>query len=381
MIVENSEECYMREKDKYKFVHIAFQSGVDFINNLIDFFNTDYNDTELRQNLWVTCSEKVYERNQNSCDIILEKCNEIKLINKYGGLGQYIIVHGLHSNGFNLMMIKPWLIKRIVWRTWGHDIDLPKPHPTNILKTVFRYTSFVPYYYITSKFAVIGTANIVDDLKVKDVYRQRVKTVRLPYCKPNVERNKTAQMLSKIKYVNDGKIRIMVGHSGFPIDNHISIIKSILKFVNDNTLLYIMLPYGDSEYINQVESFASKNLGNHCIIFKDRLPYSDYISFISTIDIALFGMKNSSALGNIALLVYYKKKIYLNPIGDIAKGFDSLNLPYGNVLMINEEEYTDFIKPFYYIGDNNTALLDHILSPTYCKSQWDKLISMCTHME
>lgn len=365
----------MKKEYKYKFVHIAFQGGVDFINNLINFFNSDYNDSELRQNLWITRNHEVYEKNKEACDIVFSEVSEVKMIDKYGGLGEYIIVHGLHSNGFELMLIKPWLIKRIIWRTWGHDINLPKPHPTNPFKTLFRYCSFIPYYHITKKFALIGTANIVDDIKVKNVYGQRMRTVRIPYCRPETETKRIAEMLSRKSSKDDGKIRIMVGHSGFSIDKHIPIINSLSKFVNENIVFYIMLPYGDPQYMKQVESFAAEKLGNHCIIFKDRLPFDEYVNFIRSIDIAILGMQNSSALGNVSLLVYYKKKIYLNSEGDIAKGFDYLNLPYGDVDMIDKEQLSDFIKPVDYNDECRKPLVEHFLSTTYCKSLWNKVFS------
>lgn len=363
-------------KKKYKCVHIVYQAGAGFISNLISFFNNDFNDSLSRKNLWVTRSSEIYEKFKDSCDIVYSESNEIRMINKYGLLGEFVFVHGLHSNGFTLLKINPSLVKHILWRTWGHDINIPSPHPTNLFKTIYRYFSFWLFRQITGRFFMIGSANIVDDLKLYDIYGGKQRIIRMPYSKPEKDRELTISYLQKKINKTDNITRVMVGHSGYPIDKHIEIIDSVSAFVNNNVLFYIMLPYGEAEYIDRVSQYANKVLGERCVVVRNKLPYGEYVDFIQTIDIAIMGMENSAALGNLSLLVYFKKKIFLNPSSDIARGFDQSNIPYCDIDLIEKMEFPDFIMPYNYDENSIKLYVPSFYDASYSKKQWDRIMSI-----
>mgnify|MGYP000033175476 CR=1 FL=1 len=364
-------------KDNYSFVHISYQMGVGFVEDLIDFICTNFNDEEYRHHLWITRSNELYEAKKDKCDIIATDLSEVQMINKYGKKGNRIIIHGLHSSGFALMMLNPSLWKRIIWRTWGHDINLPTPNQSSVLKTCYRYVSYYIYHFITKHFAAAGIANMVDELKVKKVYGDSFPTCPMSYPKPPDESNRYKIIRKELRNTNNNHdvLKVMIGHSGFQIDNHLKIIEDISRFADEKVVFYIMIPYGDKGYIEQVVQKATELLKDKCIFIRERINYDEYMRFINDIDIAILDMRNSSALGNINLLLYFHKKLYLDPDGDIACAFKYIGIPFGNSKSLRNESFDVFKQKVPYKEAVIQQFLPGYYDSNYWYNQWQHIIN------
>lgn len=76
---------------------------------------------------------------------------------------------------------------------------------------------------------------------------------------------------------------------------------------------------GGTLYADKIEKYAKKIFGSNVFVYKDFMDKSEYWSFLESIDVAIFDNKYQAALGNIFLLLYLDKKLYLCKKGIISK--------------------------------------------------------------
>ena len=97
--------------------------------------------------------------------------------------------------------------------------------------------------------------------------------------------------------------------------------------------------------------------------------------FINDIDIAILDMRNSSALGNINLLLYFHKKLYLDPDGDIACAFKYIGIPFGNSKSLRNESFDVFKQKVPYKEAVIQQFLPGYYDSNYWYNQWQHIIN------
>ena len=196
----------------------------------------------------------------------------------------------------------------------------------------------------------MGISNTVDRIDITKRYGN-VKTRYVSYA------NKAAcESRLKIKpYVKkDGEpLNILLGHSGFPNDNHISVLKKLKKYADQNICVHIVLSYGDAGYIEKVKQYAVETLGGKANIISERMPYDEYLEMLSKIDVAVLDGTKSYALGNLGALLFLEKKMVLNIKGVLKEAFDVDGIPYITTEDIGALSFEDFARPFVYEKANN----------------------------
>lgn len=158
-------------------------------------------------------------------------------------------------------------------------------------------------------------------------------------------------MVKKKLPIHNNKPKILLGHRGTKENNHIKILKKLDKYDPDKFDIYVLLSYGDKEYISVVKEYIMNNHCQNVHIIDKFMQYPKYIEFLSTIDIGIFDGDTSYALGNIGILLHFKKTLYLNPNGVIAKALNNENGPYKDVNKIGNMQYEDFIRLVAYRKD------------------------------
>lgn len=295
-------------------------------------------------------------------------------INKYGSQANWIFIHGLSVPLYCLIFIKPWYDKKIIWRTWGHDICMPTKAKATV-KQLLKMLLLVLCKKRVKRFKLVGLANIVDELKVKLVFGSDVVTANVPYglsereCK---KRNDVLHSLVSDYKKTDDVCRIMIGHSAYPIDNHVGMINKVKRFMNENIRVYVMLPYGQKDYAEAVKEYALHTLGDKCVIVDRRKPLEEFFSFLLTMDIAILDMQDSAALGILSYLVLAHKKVFLRKDGDIHRAFDYCGLPCGLTDDLDSISYDTFSSPIEY--DTEKALLalnPALLNAGYSSDAWN----------
>ena len=74
------------------------------------------------------------------------------------------------------------------------------------------------------------------------------------------------------------------------------------------------------------------------------MDYFDYVRLLSNIDIAIMDQEYSNGLGNLSILIYFKKKIYINKNGNVAQSFKEKNIIANYTDDIKNENFNMFVK-------------------------------------
>lgn len=107
-------------------------------------------------------------------------------------------------------------------------------------------------------------------------------------------------------------INILLGNSADIENNHIYLLDKLKVYANDNVKIYIPLSYGDQEYADKVERYASEVFGSKTVAMRKFMPLSEYKEFLKSIDVAVYAHKRQQAFGNIIHLLLDGVKVYLD---------------------------------------------------------------------
>lgn len=337
---------------EYKYCHLLSGKATNFHKCLIDVLSCEENDLEKDEHLFITVNATAYDDLKNLGNVAFVKgANHLtaNIINQCAKICKWLFIHNLACSPIEVLKINKSLRKKIIWRTWGSDagIELEIGSP---IKKILKRVINVYYKRVIKDFYAVGIANAVDKIDISSRY-PGIKTFFVPYV------NKSA-CETRLQYKPSPKkegspINVLIGHSGFPNDNHIKIIKDLSKFRDENIRLYLVLSYGDSEYIKRVVDIAKKTFGDKAIIIDEYMPYDEYFKMLSKMDIGVLDGVKSYALGNLGALLFLKKKIVLNRDGIIKKAFDSENVPHLCSDEIGSLTFEEFSQPITYTNKNS----------------------------
>lgn len=111
-------------------------------------------------------------------------------------------------------------------------------------------------------------------------------------------------------FINHEKINVLIGNSGDPTNNHISVLNG-LKNVS-NIKIYCPLSYGNAQYINEVIEHGKKLFGDDFVPVTEFMNEEKYLQFLNSIDVAIMNHYRQQALGNIFALLILGKTVYLS---------------------------------------------------------------------
>lgn len=110
----------------------------------------------------------------------------------------------------------------------------------------------------------------------------------------------------------DNAIYILLGHSAVKTLHHKEILNKLVPYKNENVKIIIPLNYGDKNYAREVCNYANTLFSNDKIIcINEKMDLLSYIRLLWQCDIAIIHSERQIAMGNITMLMYMKKKIFL----------------------------------------------------------------------
>lgn len=172
-----------------------------------------------------------------------------------------------------------------------------------------------------------------------------------------------------LKKTEKNELWIQIGNSADSSNNHFEILEKLSKFKDMNIKLFCILSYGGSE------EYKKQVIGRGSELFKDKffpilnfMEFKEYMSFLSSLDIAIFAHNRQQAFGNISSLLSMKKTVYLKEevityktlkeIGIEVKSFDRL---------INLEKFDENIL------ENNRRIIKENFSEEKLIEQWKNI--------
>lgn len=338
-----------------KILHLLLHDELKFNKRIV---SLKYNKAICNEKVcfeYVTPFPRVYEALKQD-GVTLNVQNVHCLINMYAEKYDYILLHSLGSP-LEIFKVKNKFLGKIIWRTWGGDAGYTVygNFAKRIIKRIINYGLIKK----VKNFRAIGIASFVDAVDLKEKFGITKNLYRLPY-PPETD---IMSLLKGCRLKKDGSetINIMVEHSAWDT-SHCYILKQLEKYKNEKIRVFLSLSYGPQENIERVRDYVK----NECADWKEKiefvvdfLPYEQFLEFIAQMDIAIFNMNNSNAMGNISLLLYFRKKLFLNSRGVICRAFDQYKIPHGIVDEIWEKKYVDFSSPLHYPSVIDSSILPH----------------------
>ncbi len=363
----------------YKYIHLLWGNDVKFSGPLINMFISSSDVFPSSDHLFVTPYESVIRELPKASNIILDQDGtRSALINKYAESCDWIISHGL-PDVVNTLKIKRKNLKKIVWRTWGGSRQKTKWNSKSPFKSIIGTLGDIVYYlfmrYTYGCSPVIGIANVVDILDLEQwMWHKKAKLFPMSYSDKSF-----ANLLRSIQVPTRSDcapIKFLVGHQGDPGEKHLDYIQKLISYNEDNIEIYVPLSYGNKEYIEELKYAIGKMNDKRIVVLDKLLQLPDYLNFLAGTDIAIIDEKSSMALGNIAFLLNFRKKIYLNKDGVIRKAFDRDNLPYRITDEIGKNSYHDIISTIDY-----PETLESDLAPQPFNVKQERYIKLFSYLD
>lgn len=271
--------------------------------------------------------------------------HDLSFLYEYAHKSDLVFIYNNLLSTYDRAFIRKNILKKIVWISFGSDIDVENEagwHGNHIL--VKCYNGIILQFLERkskenmSKIRCICTIAMYDGLAIRRDYKN-VKLLPYSYLRPSP--NTLLQYNNKIKE-NDEIVRVMVGHHGYPGVNHKDCLNKLVRFKNENLQIYLPMTYGDGKYIDRIREYAKNIFKNKIHIITEPMEYSEYIDFISKMDILILDTKKNIASGNVNMFCYFGKKLYLTSNGKIAERLALEGIYTYDINNIKNESFEEF---------------------------------------
>lgn len=291
------------------YLHLFFVNSPIFNSEFVFFIKKNF-DISKHRFVFAHYDSYVLAKDIHECEYstsILSNIGVLKYIknSKY----KYVFIHSLNSK--SLFLVPKRYYRKICWCSWGHDIPNIISQPTSWKSSIKRIIMNPKIQSIHSFIA--GFKGDIDAFNEFDK-KKHVKIFNAIY-----PMGYNVSTFPKDIVGPNSPLKIMIGHSAFPFLQHKKYL-DILEPYSDKICIYLMLNYGDEAYSNEIERTVSKKFKNYQII-KDFIDKETYVNLLNEIDYFVFDFKKQAAFGNLLLLLYLRKNIYLAEDGVMYKTF------------------------------------------------------------
>lgn len=171
-------------------------------------------------------------------------------------------------------------------------------------------------------------------------------------------------------------LRILVGNSATETNQHFDILKVLGRFADENIEIICPLSYGNFEYGKKVEKLGNDIFGDKFIAIKEYMTPEKYCELLNGVDIAIFNNNRQQGTGNIEILGYLGKKIYVRSDTTTWKHYvERESCLFFDTITIGIMTFDDF-KVF---ADKDRIINENyfqkIWDIDYVKSLWDEVIN------
>lgn len=276
---------------------------------------------------------------------------------------QKVFIHGLFDNRLilNLYFNKKYLYK-FYWIIWGGDFYFDFVGHSYLKRLILRYLKKIVVRKI--RYMISYLENEVN--LVKNYYKSEAIFLNC-ICYPNLTFEGLNSLIVNTEYKSP--LKILVGNSSSINNYQIEVFEKI-KFFND-IQVYTPLSYGPNFNREIIINCGNSIFGEKFFPITKFINYEEYKSFLNKIDIAIFNHKHQEAMGNILLLLYFGKKVYLNSKITSKEFFDKLGIVTYSINDISD--YSEFINLDYNTLSNNSLLVSNIFTAENLIAQWKEI--------
>lgn len=357
-------------KYKFKYLHVLFFNDIKFYTSLVKTINSKES-LQPFNHVFVTNKENVYkEINQyTNCHLI----DDSELL-KYMTISRWIIFHAMPLKKWQVCLLPKSICKRIIWRTWGHDIR-PWIKTNRCVYDFLKLIEFTLFKNKIKNFYAMGVANEVDIVNIEEVYKTRFKYFKMSYS----DSANNVELVRSIIPKNDSLHNyVLIGHNCSPVDNHLDILDKLSKFRDDNIHLIIPLSYSDpgNGYKEQIINKAYSIFGMDKVTILDKfVPKDEYVRLLSRIDVAIMDMYYSNGLGNISYILYFRKKLYVRHGSNMDKAFLREGIQPNYTSGILGQSFEEFTKNEF--DDKYLKFCEGLFDANAFENRWKEIMEEC----
>lgn len=112
--------------------------------------------------------------------------------------------------------------------------------------------------------------------------------------------------------ISASDLNVWLGNSGYPANNHLDYIAQMAHMDIDQLKVWAPLNYGNADYIQHIIDTGHKHLHSKFKAITEYMSFDSFMRVIYAMDISIMPHKRAQAFGNIQLLLYFGKKIYMD---------------------------------------------------------------------
>ncbi len=195
----------------------------------------------------------------------------------------------------------PWILKKTAWVIYGQELYGLQGNNsffTRLRKWVYRQVGF----HITH---IEGDSKLANQM-----LKSKAKWLYSPMYLSNVTR--TNDFLPQ-ELTSKSGLKIMVGNSTDPANNHRNIFEMILPYQDQIDQIYCPLSYGTYEdYKKQIIALGREWFAEKFVVIDQFMDFETYKKFINQMDVVIFDHHRQEAMGVTLTLLSLGKIIYMN---------------------------------------------------------------------
>ena len=364
-------------------VHVFFDKGGFFSDKAISFIEN----IEPKKHYYYFQSNG-YQTNKE-INILNNRSSLIELLKK--NKIQKVVFHSLHY--FQLPLVKE--LKKtnnkiiIAWVFWSFEyyqlpFNLKKLYANNnqkyfyrkLISILFENANYIknrvissPFYLLKRKYS--NNLKLVDEFYsfVEDDYNRIFKDIQIQYSYlPYLDINDL-----EVSSENEvEKNKIMIGHSGSPLLNHVEVCDLIQRYDIQSECLF-SLSYGNKKYIHELKHNLNSNFSFNFKILEKRLPLIEYYKTLNSVSIFFLNAYCQQGLGNVVYFLNNGTAIYLS---EKSTTFHFLKKKGFIVFSIENIKSKNDIRILYPTEvESNKKLLYEMLNVDFVISKWKSLLS------
>lgn len=317
------------------FIHFMSVDSPVFNTELIRLVNENMCGEE---HLFIMQGKVTYEKlSQCYKNIAYEPYFQLSTVCKYDTGDTILILHSLFLNTVELSHLKKKMARRIVWCVWGHDLyAVQSKHSLSARLRNWRADRRI------SCFRAIVAGFKHDAHEIRRRFGKQVPIYNALYGS-GYFREDIDRIVCSQKQRTDMRTNIMIGHSAYPFLQHKKQLERLASYKDENIIITLFLSYGDEEYADKVIEYASTMFEKEKLnVIRDFVTWDRYIEILCTVDIAIFDFDHQAAFGNLILLSYLRKKLYLSQSGVMYQAFQAEHVAVYDCAEIGKVTYEKF---------------------------------------
>lgn len=180
----------------------------------------------------------------------------------------------------------------------------------------------------------------------------------------------------KLQKKESSVCRVLLGNSATRSNQHMQALKILERFAGENIEIICPLSYGDRDYADEVISYGKKLFDSKFIPILNYMNVEEYSNLLNSIQVAVFNHNRQQGTGNIEIISYLEKKIYLRSDTTTWKHYvERDQCKFFDVSSIDNMSFSQFQHIDNSDAQFNVDYFGKIWDINYVKSLWDDVMS------